>query len=1732
MKKALKTFLLIFAICTSLALIGVGGFFMSQDNAIEVSTENNESYDVVKNAASQIGVRYTGGSGSFYWTVQETPAINGVSWSNCTSMYTSGYSYYQVNVAHVRIRCNSAGNNYTPRLYQDESGKTYVPDNEGYVVFENYKSLSSALNITATLAIGTTVYIEPGTTAQKQDYTRTCYSGYKYSTLHSSMIGYVSGYALRGYYAAESCNSKTYKQFSSNGYYIRFGIYSSTWTGSTSWNGDNSLLTKNAVIYFDITYSNLSSKGLASIDVCDGVVPTSQYVRNGNRVSGWYRVTGNEGAVSSYSFLDINLNNTHGSSGTITINRIYVIKANASKLYNADGTGYATFSSSSSTYAMGQYDKLYTVTVNAGEGGYVYNHSSSSGMVTSFSVQTPAGQSITRDDDECNWYVSNYDAYVDAYAYAKQGYYFSHWEQSPSGSTITQNVTVRACFSRGTVYDLTYDGNGGNVEINSDMRLWKRYYVPSAFDSISYSSNSSTVKVSSVGGWEILGIRLGVCTNTNYSISVDVSGANVAGPSIMALYSTPTNSDCSSISLASSQVGANFSGTKTLSFNSGTYGTIYLIVNFGYMGDSQTKSFTFTNWRATSGKINSVGLTSLNTRSGHSTSPGNSTYGTQISAYKDGYSFAGWSPEPEMWIDDDAQFDQSDSYYYYNVSEGSSITASYDENAKYLNTNFYRTEGQLVQVTVQASSDIVVYFNAFKSNGISVGLYTTKLKSSSGNKTRQANYFVPAETSYVKISWICSGNVSKFYVDLRNDYQTGSVVSSSGICSSSKTLVASYRPMTYQVVYDLQGVAVTSSMPTDHEQVYHDKFRESLPQPTPVDVRIKFVCWSLYEGGTSSWNSSTQLDDTNADFDHSNETMTLYAVWEYSVSVSYNINDGSGRANLAYDTTGGYYSYSGITVSFDSGTETYTINGTCTATNSWFNLARVSANSLSQNDVYTLVFYKVSGSTSSSSGSFYPCVNVEVLKSNGGAVSTRNYLEIGRDAYLGSATTSAGLTINAASASEGAYLNVRIGYGASQVYNNFKFKIAVFKGTGFGASAFTPMAKVIKTGDTYVLPSVSRTGYTFGSWNTNSSGTGTIVTTDTIMDKTSDHTIYAQWTANQYTVTAKGATNAVFSNTSGWTKSGDNYTKTVTFGSTYGALPTLSRVGYTTSSWKVGSSSINSNSTVTTASNHDITVTFTANSHALELDANGGTYSALTGWTLSDSNKKATKNSITYGSLLTDLIVPTRTGYTFGGYYYEISGNSSNVKNYGREYMYESSISVHMEAHSTNWSSYSGRLISCTESGGFNIENNGGYIQYAAYDKGVGYKVATASIKWSDLATGWHTFDLVFDGTKATGYLDGTLIATGANYTSNPKRMGYQGTNSIFLGAEANSSQTSPDSGYFGGYIGNVAIKNQSTLISNDDAKRMYLATSAGTGSTVKMKAHWIKNGATPKYDMTDKYWYYEDGTFPQTYVGDTLNTTLKNASSSVKVEQYSLTIGGRTMKVYSYQNAYYGELTAEKSGSVLLHGKTAYQTVTSGQKYYFKVEPIRWRISDYGASPTLYSVGGDWGVSSVTGTSDILGYGYLKSDRSATYGQSASALLEIALTSTNISFGSTGRANVTSDLDSYKAKTTSSGTTNVSAAKIENATNQTFLQYDSTNGVYLRVASKAEIKANKSSFKTYASDLSAMMCARNYSACYGWTRNLYNFGSVYAVGSGGAMVEEWFNSLNGYIFAHTISGL
>ncbi len=190
-----------------------------------------------------------------------------------------------------------------------------------------------------------------------------------------------------------------------------------------------------------------------------------------------------------------------------------------------------------------------------------------------------------------------------------------------------------------------------------------------------------------------------------------------------------------------------------------------------------------------------------------------------------------------------------------------------------------------------------------------------------------------------------------------------------------------------------------------------------------------------------------------------------------------------------------------------------------------------------------------------------------------------------------------------------------------------------------GGEAPSPASKSVTYDSTYgTLATTSRTGYAFNGWFTAASG-GTAVTSTTTVAFTADQTLYAQWTANTYTVS--------FDANGGDTPSPTG--KSVTYDGTYDTLAITSRTGYTFNGWFTaasGGTEVTSTTTVAITADQTLYAQWTANTYIVSFDANGG-----------EAPSPASK-SVTYDSTYGTLATVSRTGYAFNGWFTAASEGS------------------------------------------------------------------------------------------------------------------------------------------------------------------------------------------------------------------------------------------------------------------------------------------------------------------------------------------------------------------------------------------------------------------------------------------------------------------------------------------
>ncbi len=169
------------------------------------------------------------------------------------------------------------------------------------------------------------------------------------------------------------------------------------------------------------------------------------------------------------------------------------------------------------------------------------------------------------------------------------------------------------------------------------------------------------------------------------------------------------------------------------------------------------------------------------------------------------------------------------------------------------------------------------------------------------------------------------------------------------------------------------------------------------------------------------------------------------------------------------------------------------------------------------------------------------------------------------------------------------------------------------------------------------LTTPTRTGYNFDGWYTAASG-GTKITSSSTMNTNANITLYAHWSPKKFSV--------LFNSNGG----SDVASKTVTYDSTYGALPTPTRNGYTFLGWFTtvsGGTQVTASTKVTNAGDTLLYAHWKGNSISVKFDNNGG-YGNVPSQSYTVGN--------TYGSLPVGPTPPT--GYAFVGWYTAKSGGA------------------------------------------------------------------------------------------------------------------------------------------------------------------------------------------------------------------------------------------------------------------------------------------------------------------------------------------------------------------------------------------------------------------------------------------------------------------------------------------
>jgi len=419
-----------------------------------------------------------------------------------------------------------------------------------------------------------------------------------------------------------------------------------------------------------------------------------------------------------------------------------------------------------------------------------------------------------------------------------------------------------------------------------------------------------------------------------------------------------------------------------------------------------------------------------------------------------------------------------------------------------------------------------------------------------------------------------------------------------------------------------------------------------------------------------------------------------------------------------------------------------------------------------------------------------------------------------------------------------------------------------------------PAAVQVNAGSSTTLPAASagmtKTGYTFGGWNTQADDTGTNYNANTSFTPDGDITLYARW---NYTVTF---------NINGGTGTAPAAQAVNPGGTT--TLPGntgFSRTGYTFSGWNTNSSGTGTNYTAGDSyepSSAAVTLyaKWTANTYTISyLDVGGGTFSGTHG-----TNPPA---SHTYGSA-TSLVSPsTGIGYIFGGWYINSDGTGTALTSLAAT-GYTANITLYARWVSptplSNGTWVDGSITSTSSSVWYSLDVTTGTTYY---------------VWWNDSyeGNGSKTLDVRVSAYYSSGTNIFNRIDSGWN---SPRSFTAGSSGTLYIQVEAYSG---------GGYTGTFA-----TAYTTDSTTPGY-----GNNVTPLTASSYIYSALT---STTTAAWYSFNVTKNTTYYVHWLDSDRSEGLSGtmdVKVAAYYL--DGSVIFDGDYNDSNYHSFTAVRAGTV-----------------------------------------------------------------------------------------------------------------------------------------------------------------------------------------------------------------------
>ena len=578
--------------------------------------------------------------------------------------------------------------------------------------------------------------------------------------------------------------------------------------------------------------------------------------------------------------------------------------------------------------------------------------------------------------------------------------------------------------------------------------------------------------------------------------------------------------------------------------------------------------------------------------------------------------------------------------------------------------------------------------------------------------------------------------------------------------------------------------------------------------------------------------------------------MTLYAQWTANTyTVAYNKNGGSGvmtSGTHTYDATKSLtanaftrtgYTFTGWNTKADGSGTSYANQANV------LNMTSINDDTVTLYAQWTANTYTVLYNSNGGSGTTVPSAHIYGTSKN----LTVNGFTRTDCAFAGWATSLGGAV---AYADQESVLNMTSVNGDTvilyAVWAVNSYTVAYNSNGGNGGDTY-PSIHMMNVESGLTANGFTRTGYTFAGWNTKADGSGTSYANQAnVLNMTSINgdtvTLYAQWTANTYTVAynKNGGSGAMTSGTH-----------------TYGATKSLTanaftRTGYTFTGWNTkadgsGTSYANQANVLNMTSINDDTVTlyaqWTANTYTVIYNKNGGSGTMSSGDHTYGIAKTLTGNAY------------TRTGFTFAGWNTKADGTGTN-------YADQQSI--------TNLSSVNGATVTLYAQWTGNAytvayDNNGGSGTMASSACVYGTPMALTAnaftrtgytfAGWNTLANGTGTSYTDQQSVSNLTSVNGATVNLFAKWTANAYTVAYNGNGTGVIGTTVSSTHTYDvakaltanaftRTGYtFAGWAtsaeGSLAYANHTNVLN----------LTPDNGATVTLYAQWTANTYTIVYN-------------------------------------------------------------------------------------------------------------------------------------------------------------------------------------------------------------------------------------------------------------------------------------------